>query len=96
MKDYNLKFIEIETGKEFRGKKIIANHFSIVMSEEPFKTEQFTEAFLRKRFKSAKGNHLAAKRDSYSRPRMFSARTMTKEFRDYLRGEENSLKENAS
>lgn len=96
MSEYNLKFIEKETGKEFRGKKIITDVYSIVMDEEKMITEKFTAAFLRKRFKSVKGNHLAAKRDAYSRPRMFSARTMTKEYRDYIYGEQDSMKENAS
>lgn len=86
MKDYYLRFIDRETGKEYRGKKIVANSYSIITDEEKLITEHFTSTTLKKRFKSAKGNHFAAKREAYSRPRMYSARTMTKEFRDYLNG----------
>lgn len=96
MSDYFLHFIERETGKIFRGKKIIPNVYSVVINEDPFTTEKFTLSELKKRFKSAKGNHSISKKKAYSRPRMYSAKTMTKEFRDYLNSSEILVKENAS
>lgn len=94
MSDYVLKFICKETGKEWLGKKVIYREYSII-DPDTNKAEMIIESDLRKRFKSAKGNNCIATKNRYSRPRMYSARTMTKEFRDYLKGE-NSVKEIAS
>jgi hypothetical protein len=80
--EFKLKFIEIETGKVFRGRRIEPGHYSVVIDDVLLKTERFTETALKKRFKSCRGNRGAQVKGSYSHQRMFSARTCSREFRD--------------
>lgn len=84
MENYNLTFICKTTEKEVKGRKIDSNEYSLIdpITNEKFKLKT-TE--LRKKFKSSKENNSAASKTPYSRPRMFSARTCSKEFREYLK-----------
>lgn len=96
MNDFNLKFIEKATGKEFKGKRITTGHYSLVTNIEPFTTEKITTNDLRKRFRCSRENRGAHIKGKGNRIKMFMSRTLTKEFREYLDSSSEMVKENAS
>lgn len=96
MNDYRLKFIEKETGKEFRGRRIESGKYSIITDEALNKTETFAHNDFRKRFRACRKNRAASAKGEYSRPRLFSARTYSKEYVEYLNSSREMMKENAS